>query len=716
MLAPEPSSLATARTRWPPLRVYLLATLAVAALTAYADVLGMTHNKVVAIWPAAGLALWLMWRYGWTMGVPVMIGHWSFGLLFLPYDTSLASFVNVVAAGVAASLVRHRLRPGAVHAVSNLLWIIGLAVLAQSMIAGLTGGLYFAATLDLGGLAALDMILRWAISDVAGGLIVAPLLFAWSLQGLRPAAGDLRTPEFAVTVLGVGLLLAAAQLSVPVFSESGKILLLSAPLLFWLAVRPTSLVSSFGLMSIALTALTLASQSIYIDSQAILETQLFICMFLASAQVMQAMLAQQGHLNRQLASHSERLEQRVAERTREAELARQKAEAADAAKSEFLANTSHEVRTPLNAILGMAEFLSQSELDSAQREQTDTILAAGNNLMSVLNDVIDLSKVEAGKLEIAPQLTQTADFCRQIESLWRPIAADKGLTFQIEQGEGLPALLEFDAHRLLQCASNLVSNAIKFTATGSVTVRVDTRSAANDCLLLRLRVQDTGIGMSPDDQAKLFQPFEQLDSSITRRYGGTGLGLAITRRLAELMGGDVAVESSKGQGTTFTLSVVAKMVSEDAQAAGLLAGSVSVAIPDRLRVLLVEDNLVNRKVAVGHLRKFDWTVAQAENGVEALALLSRQSFDLILCDVHMPVMDGIATTQAIRASHEPWSGVPIIALTADAMVDDRRKLLEIGMNGYASKPIDRDALLQEIAKVLAVAQPLDDGNASPSAA
>jgi signal transduction histidine kinase/ActR/RegA family two-component response regulator len=716
MLADERPSSGSTESRWPPLRVYLLATLAVAALTIYADVLGMTHNKVVAIWPAAGLALWLMWRYGWTMSVPIMLGHWSFGLLFLPYDTSFASFVNVVAAGLAALLIRNRLRPGPAHAVSNVLWVIGPAVLAQSVIAGLTGGLYFAATLDLAGPAATDMILRWTISDVAGGLIVAPLLFAWSLQGLRPALADLRSSEFAVTMLGVAALLIAAQLSVPVFSESGKILLLSAPLLFWLAVRPPSLAAILGLMSIALAALTLASQSIYIDSQAILETQLFICMFLASAQVMQAMLAQQGELNRQLATHSEKLEQRVAERTRDAELARQKAEAADAAKSEFLANTSHEVRTPLNAILGMADFLSQSKLDQEQREQTETILAAGRNLMSVLNDVIDLSKVEAGKLEIAPQVTEMADFCRQIESLWRPIAADKGLAFRVEQDEALLPLLEFDAHRLLQCASNLVSNAIKFTDTGTVQVRVGARALDDVQAVLEISVRDTGIGMSPADQAKLFQPFEQLDSSITRRYGGTGLGLAITRRLAELMGGDVAVASQQGQGTTFTVTVGAVRASSEAQAPAVRAGVLAAAVPRDLKVLLVEDNLVNRKVALGHLRKLDWTVAQAENGVEALALLEQQRFDLILCDVHMPVMDGIATTRAIRASQAPWAAVPIIALTADAMVDDRRKLLQIGMNGYASKPIDRDALLQEIAQVLAAPVPIPDGDQSPSAA
>ncbi|MEM1229800.1 MAG: ATP-binding protein [Pseudomonadota bacterium] len=680
---------------------YLIAVLAVAALTGYADALGVTHNKVVAFWPAAGLDLWLVWRYGWTMVLPIAFGHWVIGFLFLPYDTAVGSLGNAAAALLGARLLRERLQPGRASGLANLLWIIGPATHLQALVAALIGGVYFAITLGLSGSAALDLIVRWAISDVAGALIVAPLLFSWSIERLRPTALTLRSPEVLVSLAGTVVLIAVGHLPIPVFSESGKILLLSAPLLLWLAVRPVSFAAMLGMLLTSLVALTMAIQNVFIDLQAILELQLFICIFLASAQLMQAILARQEELNDALANHSESLEQRVRERTREAEDARQRAEAADAAKSEFLANTSHEVRTPLNAILGMAEFLSLSNLDAEQRQQTETILSAGRSLMSVLNDVIDLSKVEAGKLEIAPQVMGTADFCQQIDSLWRPVAADKGLTFTLDRAPSVPPVLAFDAHRLLQCTSNLLSNAIKFTAEGSVSVRLSASSASAVQVRLRVSVQDSGIGMSPADQAKLFQPFEQLDSSITRRYGGTGLGLTITRRLAQLMGGDVEVSSDKGRGTTFVITILAARASAP-EAEEHAPVSIDVAQLRRpLDVLLVEDNPVNRLVAKGHLRQLGWRFVEAENGALALEQLAQRTFDLVLCDVHMPVMDGIATTRAIRTSGAPWATVPIIALTADAMVDDRRKLLDIGMNGYTSKPIDRAALLEEIARVLA---------------
>ncbi len=703
----------------PRLLTHLLAVLSVAALTGYADALGVTHNQVVAFWPAAGLDLWLVWRYGWSMVLPITFGHWIFGYLFLPYDTAVGSFGNAIAALLGARLLRGRLQPGGASGLSNLLWIIGPATHLQALAAALIGGVYFAVTLGLSGTAALDLIVRWAISDVAGALVVAPLLFNWSLQALRPTPRTLTSPEVLVSLAGVALLIAIGHIPLPVLSESGKILLLSAPLLFWLAVRPVTFAAMLGMLLTSLVALTMAVQNVFIDLQAILELQLFICIFLASAALMQAILARQEELNDALAKHSEELEQRVRERTREAEEARRRAEAADAAKSEFLANTSHEVRTPLNAILGMAEFLSQSELTVQQQQQTETILSAGRNLMSVLNDVIDLSKVEAGKLEIAPQVTGTADFCRQIESLWRPAAADKGLTFTLTGADHLPPFLSFDAHRLLQCTSNLLSNAIKFTAEGAVSVGLSARRASANEVALQVAVQDSGIGMSPEDQTKLFQPFEQLDSSITRRYGGTGLGLTITRRLAQLMGGDVEVSSQKGQGTTFVITIVATPADAPAD-----AGSSSVSIDTAqlaapLDVLLVEDNPVNRLVAKGHLKRFGWRFVEAENGAVALEQLARRHFDLVLCDVHMPVLDGIATTRAIRASGEPWARVPIIALTADAMVDDRHKLLNIGMNGYTSKPIDGTALLEEIARVLAENAALapfgDDAPASAAA-
>ena len=385
----------------------------------------------------------------------------------------------------------------------------------------------------------------------------------------------------------------------------------------------------------------------------------------------------------------------------ELEAARDQAQAANRAKSSFLANMSHEIRTPLNGVLGMAQALEARDLAAEDRELVSNIWESGQTLVTILNDILDLSKIEAGKLEISPSDSDFRHIARRVHRLFAANAEAKGLKLILEVDADLPARLSFDPTAVEQCLSNLVSNAIKFTETGGVTVSVTSQATDPETWAIRTRVTDSGIGISKEACAKLFEAFTQADTTTTRRFGGTGLGLAISRKLARMMGGDVTVESEVGKGSIFSFVFVAK------DAAGLSAPTVSTdssdgfAVLEESRVLVVDDNALNRKVVRLLLAQFHVAVTEAENGREALSQLEANPFDLVLLDAHMPVMDGPETIARIRNSGQPWSQLPVLALTADAMSGDRDRFIKMGMSGYASKPIDRTALLTEMSRVLA---------------
>jgi hypothetical protein len=397
------------------------------------------------------------------------------------------------------------------------------------------------------------------------------------------------------------------------------------------------------------------------------------------------------------------------ERERELRHAKKQADASNAAKSAFLANMSHEIRTPLNGILGMAQVLEMSDLSPEYREQVSTILDSGRNLMGVLNDVLDLSKIEAGEIAISRTDTDIAHLLRRLHQLWKPLAQEAGLDFFLSFDAELPNVLNFDSVRVRQCVSNLISNALKFTEKGRVEVFATARRAGEAEYLVSIRVTDTGCGMDEATIARLFRPFAQADESITRRYGGTGLGLSITRRLAQLMGGDATAVSEPGRGSEFTLTfrageaqpqhrLVAPGATRSDEAARQLLKS------RETRVLLVDDHPINRQVAALFLRPFNFRIVEATNGKEALACLAAEQFDVVLLDIHMPVMDGPETIRQIRGSGASWADVPVIALTADAMSGDRERYIGMGMQGYLSKPLAERDLVAELARVCAPSQ------------
>jgi len=391
-------------------------------------------------------------------------------------------------------------------------------------------------------------------------------------------------------------------------------------------------------------------------------------------------------------------------RLAETEAALAVAEAATRSKSEFLANVSHEIRTPLNGVLGMAQALEAQALDAESREMVATIRDSGVTLMAILNDVLDLSKIEAGKMDVSPVDGNLLHTLSHVHKLFLPRAGEKGLRLTLESDPALADRLSYDPVRVRQCVSNLVSNAVKFTREGGVRVYVSTAPAADGRTCVSVRVTDTGIGMDEATRHRLFAAFTQADASTTRQFGGTGLGLTISRNLARLMGGDIVVRSEPGAGSEFELTFLADPA-KAAIAHGPSDRQDETRQPGRLRgarLLLADDNAINRQVARLFLQPQGVAITEAVNGQEALDRLAAESFDLVLLDVHMPVMDGIQAIRAIRSSGQPWSTLPVIALTADAMSGDRDRFIAMGMSGYVSKPIDRAELLTEIGRVLGV--------------
>lgn len=375
--------------------------------------------------------------------------------------------------------------------------------------------------------------------------------------------------------------------------------------------------------------------------------------------------------------------------------AKLKADAASEAKSKFLATMSHEVRTPLNGILGIVEIMKDAELSEVQKDYVETIKYSGEALLAILNDILDYSKIEAGKFQFEYVDFSIERLTNSVTMLMRSRAEEKGLKIKYQIDPDLPLFLNSDPTRLRQILLNLIGNAIKFTEKGSIEINAKkVRVRGNSNMFLRFEVKDTGIGLSEEEIENLFQEFSQADSSISRKYGGTGLGLAISKNIAEMMGGSIGVESQKGEGSTFWFRVPVNEAGEtsDENSAENITTDTTPA-----NILVVEDHHINQQILVAFLEKFQHRITIANNGQEAIDIIkaAKEPFDIILMDMQMPVMDGLSATKLIRKL-KACKETPIIALSANILKEDTDKCLQAGMNDFLAKPIDPTSLFKAI--------------------
>ena len=662
-------------------------SLAFAASALFSVVLTRDENSVAALWLANGIlaAALLMLPSRWAAAALAACAVLSLTINFAtgaPLRLAPAfTALNLAEAGLAAWLVRrtlgHRPRMGDLR---QLLQLLGLAVIPACALTALPAG----AIISTAGGGFWATSWSWALAHVLGMAVTLPavllLVHGRSCPDFRRSRAERAAIYGSVVALSIIAYL-PATFPTPI---------LLTPLLVIAAFR-------LGPRGAALTALTMSVvctlvvtkgpvakiATLWTPVERIHNLQLVIALGFMTSLSVALILAEPARIRRLLAM-----------RTRAAKRAQARAQAAGAAKAEFLATMSHEIRTPMNSILGFTQTLiRRDDLPEEARRQLHLIDRAGASLLALVNDILDFSKLEAGEVELALRPHRPAQIAEESLAIIAPAAADKGLDVRLEVAGPAGAVAEVDEFRLRQILLNLLSNAVKFTEAGRVDLVLSIREQG-EALLLRFEVRDTGVGIPRERMHRLFRRFSQVDSSVSRAYGGTGLGLAICKGLVEAMGGLIGVKSAPGAGSVFWFEITADAAAAEADS----APRGEAADLSGLRVLLVDDHPMNRDLGRTVLGLLGCEVAVAADGAEALELASRLTFDAILMDVHMPVMNGLEATVAIRALDGPAGGVPIIAMSADVLPEMVERCRRAGMNDAVGKPIQIEALHGALAR------------------
>jgi signal transduction histidine kinase/ActR/RegA family two-component response regulator len=654
-------------------------------------------TQLALVWPAAGVAF-LWFAVAWRSPVERRL---TLGLLFattiagnLLTGTSFALALAFAAANLAQAAVGcavfARLRPtGWTMTRAEDLRALLFAAVAGSIVSAAIGPVaVWLLTTELWPVAPASWILRNASSTlvVAGlGLRLFGLTGGWRAVTRMPRRGEF----LAVTVLATAVygLAFGATTGVP-------LAFLVVPLSIWVALRYDTVLAALhgGLIAATLIVLTLSGHG----------------PFALQAPQIRVMLAQAfigviSSLTLVLALHRDERQELLDQRRRgELELASARDAALEASdlKSAFLANMSHEIRTPMNGVIGMTELLLDGTLAPRQRTYAEHIRSSAETLLAIINDILDVSKIEAGKLEIDDVAFSLREAVADARALLGQQARRRGIELRTDVDNSVPELVAGDPIRVRQILTNLTGNAIKFTERGHVAIHVAS-GVSSAGPVVTIRVEDTGVGIAPDVLPRLFDPFEQADAATTRRFGGTGLGLAISRELAELMGGRIEARSQVGRGSVFTVTLPLPATTRDKAARARDAAPVrrpATAVP----VLLAEDNAVNRLVAAEMLRKRGLTVEFAVDGREAVAMAGERPYAAVFMDCQMPELDGFGATAALRGA---GATVPIIAMTANAMRGDRERCLAAGMDDYLAKPVRAEELDAALARWLPAPEP-----------
>lgn len=647
---------------------------------------GATHN-LPTIWTANAIAIGALMvlnqRQGWTFLAATCVFRVLLGLITpdsLQF-TLVITAVDVVQMAGTAYLLRWIGAPARIRDPRDLLTVIVLACLLTVGTSILSNGLLSLSA----GRPLLKGWSEWTISNVLGAAVGLPATLI--LLDRRQREG------FRFSLLeAVGVVLLVAGVSAAVFARYADYqVLLFAPIMLAAFRGGPAAVATLAAVAIA-TAIPAVLHRTGVDPAVALPP-------LRHALIYLVVLYAVGLVAALAIGRQKRLKTLLARRSIVARAAQARAQAANRAKSEFLATISHEIRTPLNSILGFADLVADDPgLSPESRRRLGLVGSAGRSLTQIVGDLLDFAKVEAGRLDLTLAPTSPEALLRDAAAIIAPEAAAKGLrlhTLVETLGDApQPPLLALDETRLRQALLNLLANALKFTAEGGVTARLTLGPAPG---ALRFEIADTGIGIDPAVQARLFQRFSQGDSSISRSYGGTGLGLAISKALVTRMGGEIGVESQLGQGARFWIALTAQPAEAPRPNARPAPDNVAERAP---RVLLVDDHPMNRELGMALLTLAGCEVITAEDGAQAVELVRVGDIDLVLMDVHMPGMDGLTATRAIRALPGSLAALPIIALSADVLPDQIARCRAAGMDDHVAKPIQRDALIAAVARGL----------------